>query len=165
MQAYYLDAQLPNYEKLTTFFSTVHWKHGWHSTIGKEDPAFFNINFDVRDLPTEVEAAYAVISTLVPGKLTRCYANMQLYGVEGYPHKDSPLDNMTTVVVYICDTWQVDWGGETVVYSEAQDIIASCMPRPNRFFMFRGNQLHQARSVTRKCVVPRITLMFKVDNV
>jgi hypothetical protein len=56
--------------------------------------------------------------------------------------------------------WKREWGGETVVY-EGDRIVSAALPKFNRALLFRGNQAHCARSVSRICPDTRRTLMFK----
>lgn len=92
-------------------------------------------------------------------KLIRCYANGYTYGTDGYFHTDSDQEGDLTVILYICDEWQMDWAGETVV-SDGKTYWAY-LPSPNRVLIIPSNMLHAARSVSRKCTSLRTTLMWK----
>ncbi len=96
--------------------------------------------------------------------LIRCYANTHTYGVEGYPHTDSLRPHDTTVVVYMNKNWKREWGGETLIY-HGDSIEHAELPAFNRGLIFRGDQLHCARGVTRVCPEQRLTLMFKCAKV
>lgn len=93
----------------------------------------------------------------------RCYANGYTYGTDGYFHTDSTRADEHTVILYMCETWDSDWAGETVW--RCDDLAggwASVMPAPNRAVILPSNRLHCARAVSRKCTELRVTLMYKV---
>jgi SM-20-related protein len=91
----------------------------------------------------------------------RCYANGYTYGTDGYFHTDSERDDEHTVIIYICDNWELDWAGETC-WLGAGNALYSAMPWPNRAIIIPSNQLHCARAVSRKCTALRTTFMYKV---
>jgi len=96
--------------------------------------------------------------------LMRCYANGHTFGSDGSVHTDSLVEESFTSVYYPHQRWELNWGGETVLFDkEKSDIVASVYPRPNRLATFRGTIPHVARGVSRVCPVMRITLMFKTE--
>jgi hypothetical protein len=92
-------------------------------------------------------------------KLIRCYANGYTYGTDGYFHTDSVRSGDLTVIIFICDEWHRDWGGETVV--DNGKTYWSYLPRPNRVLVIPSDMPHAARAVSRKCNKLRTTLMYK----
>ena len=92
----------------------------------------------------------------------RCYLNAHTYGTDGYFHADSQRPDEHTMIVYINDYWEPDWAGETVFLGEDGDIIKAVLPRHNRVVLFPSDIEHAGRSVSRKCMVLRKTLIFKV---
>jgi 2OG-Fe(II) oxygenase superfamily len=96
--------------------------------------------------------------------LIRCYANAHTYGVEGYPHTDSNRDQDITVVIYMNKNWKREWGGETLVYDKDK-IILGAIPVFNRAVIFKANQWHCAKGVSRICTDLRRTIMFKCAKV
>jgi hypothetical protein len=95
--------------------------------------------------------------------LLRCYVNSHTYGNDGYFHKDSLREDETTIVLYLNDTWDKDFAGETT-FIENNEIIKSVLPKRNRAVIFNGNNQHCARGVSRKFNGVRQTLMFKFRN-
>jgi SM-20-related protein len=93
--------------------------------------------------------------------LIRCYLNGYTYGTDGYFHVDSERSGEHTTILYMNDYWEPDWAGETVFLGSDGDIIQSVLPRMNRAVIFPSNMQHAGRSVSRKCVVLRKTLIFK----
>ena len=95
--------------------------------------------------------------------LIRCYVNGYTYGTDGYFHTDSGRHDEITAILYVCDRWEPDWAGETVVLSPSRsDIAGACLPRPNRLLVIPSDQLHAARAVSRKCPELRTVLVFKL---
>lgn len=138
----------------------AHWNHD----LAKAPPSngldvSGRINGAVLDAWNFIREAY------VPGTvLIRCYVNTHTFGVEGYPHTDSIRQDDTTVVVYMNRTWKREWGGETLVY-DGERIEHAELPAFNRGLIFRGNQWHCARGLTRICPDQRLTIMFKCAKI
>jgi SM-20-related protein len=93
--------------------------------------------------------------------LVRCYLNGYTYGTDGYFHADSERPDEHTTILYTNDYWEADWAGETVFLGEDGDIIKAVLPRRNRAVLFPSGIQHAGRSVSRKCMVLRETLIFK----
>lgn len=86
----------------------------------------------------------------------RCYANGYTYGTDGYFHTDSDRADEQTIILYMCDKWEMDWAGETIWGGSGY-----ALPAPNRAVIIPSNINHAARAVSRKCNVLRTTLMYK----
>ena len=93
-------------------------------------------------------------------KLIRCYVNGYTYGMDGYVHTDSHRKGEHTAILYICDTWEADWAGETVELRDG-DVVGACLPRPNRLLVLSSDHPHVGRAVSRKCNIMRTVLVFK----
>jgi len=125
------------------------------------------------DLAPELQQAYRLLfalwerlqQTILKGHiLVRCYANGLPFGSEGTVHTDSSSRRSFTTVYYSHESWNANWGGETVLLNQdAMDVVAAIYPKPNRAAMFQGTIPHVARGVSRICPVARITLMFKSE--
>ena len=101
-----------------------------------------------------------------PVRLYECEYGANPFGCEGHPHYDSPLEEPrprhVTVIVYLNPTWELAWGGETVVVNEQSDVHFAVLPKPGRAVMMEGDPLHVARGVSRTCPVARRVLIFKM---
>lgn len=162
-------------EQIYGIVSNLRWAYGWKSnrSIGY---AHWNYDFagggvhNGLDVSNRIngpmlDAWNYIKTTYLPDHvLIRCYANAHTYGVEGYPHTDSKRDQDTTVVVYMNKDWKREWGGETLIY-DGDTIETASVPAFNRALLFKGNQWHCARSVTRICPDQRRTLMFKCAKI
>lgn len=170
-----IDRVLPEalIERLHKKLTNQSWKYGWHSN---KNTGYSHWNhsyvqagaengLDMTDeLDGDVREAWDYIRTLYAKDhiLLRCYSNAHTYGVEGYPHKDSNRSVDKTILVYINKDWKKEWGGETVVFDNKEQIIASQLPSYNTGIMFNGDSWHCARPPSRICPELRITLMFKI---
>lgn len=166
---------------LDAFLNLGGWSYGWRSHEGAASQAFWHKHFagtrDGRDAvaPADVEAELArrappvhafwqglKRSHLAGHVLERCYANGLPYGCDGATHTDSLEQGACTSVYYPHAHWDVDWGGETVLFNpDKTDILAAVYPQPNRLLIFPGFVFHVARGVSRACPSMRVTLMFK----
>lgn len=162
------------YQKILDLIGDASWKFGW-KTSNNVPEYVFNCTYvkcnrgDTRDIQDELpnDTLRLVWKILKEEfelkKLLRCYANLTVHGVDAYPHVDVEEDDVFTFVIYICDQWDIGFGGSTLLY-DRDTIIRAVSPKPNRMLVFHGKQLHSATSVTRMCSLPRITLMFKASK-
>lgn len=90
----------------------------------------------------------------------RVYANAYSYGMDGYFHTDSHRAGDITAIIYICDSWNPDWGGETCCFDEKNTYWA-ILPAPNRLLLLPSDMKHAARAVSRKFTGIRSVLVFK----
>jgi SM-20-related protein len=168
---------------LYNFLRHAGWKYGWKSNSKEDTFAFWHCHF-AGHLKARDKSAYDCADELKKNvaplhaiwlelerrifkghTLIRCYANAHAYGIDGTLHTDSRKDNRYTAVYYPHETWEPNWGGETVLFNaDKTDIIGAFYPKPNRLAVFKGNIPHLARGVSRTCPVLRITLMFKFQR-
>ena len=94
--------------------------------------------------------------------------NANTYGDCTTIHTDIPADNddpqgYYTILCYANNTWDPDWAGETVLYTQNRDdIIKSIYPRPGRIAVFDSRIPHASRAVSRLCTLVRYTVAIKV---
>ena len=94
----------------------------------------------------------------------RCYANRHTFGTEGYIHTDTHRKEDHTVVIYLNEQWDANWGGETVFYNDNHsNIVQAVLPKYKRISAFPGIIPHRASGLSRICPEVRMTLMFKVS--
>ena len=161
-------------QELAELVKNSPWRYGWRSTRSMGF-AHWNVDYaaanahnglDISDrIHGSLKNAWDYIqTTYFPGaRLLRCYANSHTYGVEGYPHTDSDRPNEKTMVIYCNRVWRREWGGETVIYGDNDNIIYAQLPHFNRSLTFDSSLWHCARGVTRICPEQRMTLMFKMS--
>jgi hypothetical protein len=101
--------------------------------------------------------------------LLRCYVNGYTFGTDGYAHVDDNWilrdygteANSQTIIVYLNDTWDIDWAGETVIFDDNKDIELAVLPKFGKVLAFDSSKLHAARPLSRYCAVLRSVLVFK----
>lgn len=140
----------------------VDFRH-WHHHISGSG---ISSSVDARDgLPQQFKRLWAQLNITAFGdtaKLLIAYSNRHTYGVDGYAHTDSEDDKSVTIIVYLNEKWDIDWGGETVFFTfERDDIVRSVLPIFGRYAIFPGNIPHAARTPSRACPDVRTTLVFK----
>lgn len=97
--------------------------------------------------------------------LSRCYANASTHGIDNKVHQDSPNNGSKTLICFINPTWEIDHGGETIIWNpEKAEIEHSEAVRFNNALLIPGYCWHGARSVTQYCKEIRVTLMFKTEK-
>ncbi len=122
----------------------------------------------------EVARLWEIIREKYDGSraLSTCYLNGYTYGTDAYIHIDNTgfyhkpeVKNICeTAILYVNDSWDPDWAGETVILDENKEIEASVLPKPGRVMVFDGLKPHGARPVSRACPVLRMTMAFKAIN-
>ena len=159
--------------------------YGWKSNIKKDyDYGHWNnmilpnskvINYDHSELglidyhPAVKELWERVQEVIGDRKLVRAYVNGYTYGTDAYYHIDDEWlfteygDDITseTVLIYLNDEWNRDWGGETSIIDDDDNFLASVFPAKNRGLVFDSNLWHRAGSVTRMCPELRSIIVFK----
>lgn len=163
-------------QKAVIWLDNARWSFGWPSN--KNIPfGHWNVDIaktpkenttDIKDkLPQEFKNIWAKINQEIfnnQAVLIRCYANRHTFGTEGYIHTDTTREQDHTIVIYLNEEWQANWGGETTFYNQdSTEIIDSILPRYGRIAVFPGTINHCARPVSRICPKARTTLMFKAS--
>ncbi len=96
----------------------------------------------------------------------RAYTNVASYGDMLFTHTDClPEQHDLTALWYVCEEWDVEWGGETVFYDANDEIACAVRPRPGRLVVFDGAIKHAGRPPSRICYAPRYTLAIKFERV
>ena len=160
--------------------------YGWKSNIKKHfdfghwnnmllpDSKYFV--FDHGSLPyiekyPDVKKIWNEIQKYVGKKyLMRAYVNAYTYGTDAYYHVDDENKKREdgshilsqTVIVYLNDNWDPDWGGETTILGDDKEIEFSVLPKKNRALIFDASLLHSARPLARCCPVLRAVLVLKM---
>jgi SM-20-related protein len=150
------------------------FNYGWKSNKGLSY-SHWNLPFstggkpssnrdDVREeLPNVVRELWDRIQPVILEEtpvLIRAYCNAYTYGTDGYAHTDSKFENDVTAIIYLNQSWNIDWAGETVFFEDGE-IIKSVIPKWNRAIIFPSNMKHAGRGVSRFCTDVRKVLVFK----
>jgi hypothetical protein len=104
-------------------------------------------------------------------EFSQIYCNLHTFGAEGFPHIDNE-EGGTTVINYLCYSWDIRWGGATAFYSDPcpsnregieSDIEAAIIPKFNRVVIFDSRKLHGVIPLSKMFGGERVTMMFKLD--
>jgi hypothetical protein len=96
----------------------------------------------------------------------RAYTNVASYGDMLFTHTDClPDQHDLTALWYLCEQWDLEWGGETLFYDAQDEIACSIRPRPGRLVIFDGAIKHVGRPPNRICYAPRYTFAIKFERV
>jgi hypothetical protein len=95
--------------------------------------------------------------------------NYKVNLVNSYVHNygvDAPtaihIDNTTPTVIYYANpVWEIDWGGETFMLDEKDDIKHAVFSKPGRIIVFDGNTRHMGKPTSIKAKERRYIIVFK----
>lgn len=96
--------------------------------------------------------------------LERAYCNVVTFGDVLLPHRDSEQPRDVTALLFVSETWERAWGGETLFYNEAGDAVHAVSPRPGRLVLFRSAIEHRGTPPSRLCFRARLTLALKLTG-
>lgn len=96
----------------------------------------------------------------------RAYTNVASYGDMLFTHTDClPDQHDLTALWYLCERWDIEWGGETMFYDHADEIACALAPRPGRLVVFDGAIKHVGRPPNRICYASRYTFAIKFARI
>lgn len=96
----------------------------------------------------------------------RAYTNVASFGDMLFTHTDClPDQHDLTALWYLCERWDVEWGGETMFYDAADEVACAVRPLPGRLVVFDGAIKHAGRPPNRICYAPRYTMAIKFERV
>jgi hypothetical protein len=111
----------------------------------------------------------AVLSFVTPAlgyQPYRAYTNVASFGDMLFTHTDClPGQHDLTALWYLCEEWDIEWGGETLFYDSADEVAVALSPRPGRLVVFDGAIKHVGRPPNRICYAPRYTFAIKFSRV
>lgn len=93
----------------------------------------------------------------------RVYTNFASFGDVLLTHFDAlPDTRELTALWYLCEQWDVEWGGETMFFDSKGDAQLAVTPKPGRLLLFDGAIRHAGRPPNRNCPVGRYTFAVKL---
>lgn len=97
-------------------------------------------------------------------ELVRVYANGQRFGQSGKLHQDYENNEQWTFLIYFNHTWDIHWGGHTVIKDLTEDNFYSFFPVPNSALFFRGDLWHVGLEPTSVCPLMRTSVAYKLKT-
>ena len=96
----------------------------------------------------------------------RAYTNYAAYGDMLFTHTDClPDQDELTALWFLCETWDPEWGGETLFFDSQVDAQAVVAPRPGRLVIFDAAIRHAGKPPNRICYAPRFTFAVKLERI
>jgi hypothetical protein len=93
----------------------------------------------------------------------RVYTNYAAFGDLLLTHVDAlPDARELTALWFLCESWDTEWGGETLFYDDAGEAQLAVSPRPGRLLLFDGAVRHAGKPPNRNCPVGRYTFAIKL---
>lgn len=93
----------------------------------------------------------------------RVYTNYASFGDVLLTHVDAvPTARELTALWFLCESWDPEWGGETLFYDDAGDAQIAVTPKPGRLVLFDGAVRHAGKPPNRNCPVGRYTFAIKL---
>jgi SM-20-related protein len=93
----------------------------------------------------------------------RVYTNYASFGDTLLTHVDAASEIPEfTALWYLCESWDPEWGGETLFYDATSDAQIAVAPRPARLLLFDGAIRHAGKPPNRNCPVARYTFAIKL---
>jgi hypothetical protein len=141
------------------------WKHvGW--TGNPREPlrhwaAYPELTGVLKQLWEFIDASIKEDGIFV--KPSRTILNLYSHGDSSWMHKDSEVADDWTVIVFLNQHWDINWGGDFALVQD-NEIIQSFAPTPGKFIAFKSNLLHAARPVSREAPYPRFGVAFQCIN-
>ena len=83
------------------------------------------------------------------------------YGADACSHVDSTAPDEVTILVSANIEWDLNWGGETVLFNEDGEVIRTVIPKPGRAFVYRSAARHSVRPLARSCPALRYMLVMQ----
>lgn len=93
----------------------------------------------------------------------RTILNLYNHGDSSWMHKDSESKDDWTVILFLNEHWDINWGGDFALVAD-NEIIQAFAPTPGKFIVFKSNLLHGARPVSREAPYPRFGVAFQCIN-
>jgi SM-20-related protein len=96
----------------------------------------------------------------------RVYTNFASFGDALLTHVDAlPDKRELTALWFLCESWDPEWGGETLFYDSKSDAQIAVSPKPGRLLLFDGAIRHAGKPPNRNCPVGRYTFAIKLRAV
>lgn len=94
---------------------------------------------------------------------SRIIMNLYNHGDSSWLHKDSDNPEDWTIILFLNEHWDLNWGGDFAI-AQGNELLQAFAPTPGKFIAFRSNLLHGARPVSREAPYPRFGLAFQCTH-
>jgi len=157
-------------KNIANYFKNLEWTFDGYNKTKDSSKWNYNLNFkhlneknilNMSDLLLKKHGLNKIF------KLARAYASANTYGFSGEYHTDDgakEYNEIATVMFYLNDSWNFDFGGETFFLNHNKDEIEhAIIPKPARGIIFDGFIYHGPRPLSKFCNELRMVLTFKYE--
>jgi SM-20-related protein len=86
---------------------------------------------------------------ILPRQVNRCWLNLSTHLTKLHFHTDrNKKENGRTLLFYVHNTWDAEWGGETMFTDDIGDCEIAVSCKPNRVIIFDSHIPHKAAPLT-----------------
>lgn len=152
------------------YFKNCEWKFDGKNRTEKSQKWDYYLNFkdkveqDLLKISNSIIKKYGLDKLF---KLKRAYASANTYGFSGEYHFDDgakEYNEIVTVMFYLNEEWDFDFGGETFFLNhDRNEIEYAIIPKPARALIFDGFIYHGPRPLSKFCNQLRMVLTFKYE--
>lgn len=152
------------------YFKNINWSFDGQNLSEDSTKWNYNLNFKIDyeknllDLSNKLMKSRGLDKIY---KLSRSYASANTYGFSGEYHIDDgakDYNEIVTVMFYLNDEWNFDFGGETFFLNhDKTEIEHAVLPKPARGVIFDGFIHHGPRPLSKSCNKLRMVLTFKYE--
>lgn len=93
----------------------------------------------------------------------RTIMNLYNHGDSSWLHIDSKEENDWTVIAFLNERWDRNWGGDFCIFDDSEILVAFAAT-PGKFVVFKSTLDHGARPVSREAPYPRFGVAFQCKN-
>lgn len=158
-------------EEAARYFATISHAAFTRTETARPDAADYRhwvCEMPLENLPRTSlwQATLHAVSSFRPNEVYRpyrCYTNFASYGDVLLTHVDSLANaRELTALWFLCERWDIEWGGETLFFDSAGEAQTAVAPKPGRLLLFDGAIRHVGRPPNRNCNVSRYTFAIKL---
>ena len=95
-------------------------------------------------------------------RVDRVYANAQTSDNRSDIHVDAHFENCYSVMFYATVHWPKEFDGETIFYTDDDEIYSAILPKPGRVVLFNGKMPHIGRPPNPILNGRRMTVVWKL---
>lgn len=155
------DSELTEFQKA---IKSGNWHWGQRSNNNTLYPMWYQPYFGKgewnKSAPEVVKTVARRFLDLLPrgSQLQRAMLAGNTFGQDGDIHRDWQEDGCETMIIYVNNTWDIHWGGETIIYSKDLEIVNTIQVKPKRAVLFDSNLPHIGKDPARRCGELRVVL-------
>lgn len=161
---------LESCKNVNSYYKNLDWKFDGKNFSDKSQKWDYSLNFkNINEHNFTILSNYLLKKHGLDKifKFKRAYASANTYGFSGEYHIDDgakEYNEIITVMFYLNDDWNFEFGGETFfLNNDRSEIEYAVIPKPARAVLFDGFIVHGPRPLSKFCDKLRMVLTFKYE--